>query len=233
MLQRLASLLGGKARFAGTDRRYVFIVTYGRSGSTLLQAILGAIPSCHMAGENHDILGGLFRSWQNAVVARSQADSPRTAAGDPWRGAHLIDPDRFNRRLADVFVDEVLQPPAGTRIVGFKEVRYFDYGPDLSAYLDYIRMTFRPALLVFNRRSGEDVAGSAWWREYEGDLAAEVRAFDAATQAYADAHPAGTIVLNYDNWKNDPEELRPLFDRLEAHFEAAAVQRILDVKLNH
>lgn len=231
MLRRLA---GFWRRPGKAERRFVFIVTYGRSGSTVLQNILAGIPSSHMTGENLDVLGGMFRSWLSAEQAkREQGRSPRKAPGDPWRGVHLIDPQRFNRRQAEIFIDEILQPPPGARLIGFKEVRYFDYGEELPAYLDYIRMTFAPALLIFNRRRGADVAKSGWWREDPGDIAAGVAAFDAVTGAYAKAHPDETIILDYDIWKRDLEALRPLFERLGADFDAAAVQQILDVKLKH
>ena len=112
-------------------------------------------------------------------------------------------------------------------------MRYFDYGAELPAYLDYQRMSFDPALLVFNRRRGADVANSAWWRDHPADIAAEVAAFDAMTDAYAAAHPGETITLDYDVWRRDPEALRRLFERLDANFDAAAVQRVLDIKLEH
>jgi hypothetical protein len=187
-----------------------------------------------MMGENGDALGGLFASWRSTVYAKQdQGGTTRTAPGDPWRGAHRINPQRYNQRLSTVFIEEIVQPPPDVTLVGFKEVRYFDYGPDLPAYLDYIRATFTPALLVFNRRKGEEVAGSAWWKDHPGDIAAEVAVFDATTTAYALAHPDQSIVVNYREWSRDPEYLRPLFDRLGVPLDVASLRRILSEPLNH
>lgn len=47
--------------------RYVFVVAYARSGSTLLQAILASLVGFWMVGENADALGGLFDSVQAAT----------------------------------------------------------------------------------------------------------------------------------------------------------------------
>jgi hypothetical protein len=228
--------LSGRSRDAAgrAPSLHVFIVTYARSGSTLLQKVIAGIPHCHFTGENADALGGLFASWKAAVAARAEAGGEaRAGPGDPWRGAHRIDPERYNRRLAQVFVEEVLQPPRDTRILGFKEVRYFDYDNRLAEYLDYIRATFDPVLLVFNRRDPEAVARSAWWKDHPDDIAAAVRAFDAATGAYAAAHPQETLVLAYDIWSRDPEALRGLFGRLGASFDPAAVSRLLSERLDH
>src|SRR6187397_2659063 len=105
--------------------RYVFIVAYGRSGSTVLQKILASIDGFHVTGENADALAGLFYSYRSACEAREeQGTEPRRNPGDPWRGADRIDPEHYARTLAQAFVEELIQPPARARMIGFKEVRY-------------------------------------------------------------------------------------------------------------
>jgi hypothetical protein len=215
-------------------RQYVFIVTYGRSGSTVLQNVLATIPGSHIMGENADALAGLFSSWRSAVQTRDQAGGTvRGASGDPWRGAHRVDPLRYNDELVRVFVSEILQPPRRAWLVGFKEVRYFDHDDDLSDYLDYIRMSFQPALLVINRRRGTDVAGSAWWKNHPDDIATAVARFDDLTAAYAALHPDDTLVLDYDEWASDAASLRPMFERLGVRFDLSVVEGVLAVPLSH
>ena len=43
---------------------FVFVVTYGRSGSTLLMGLLNSIPGFLIRGENWDALHHLFRFHQ-------------------------------------------------------------------------------------------------------------------------------------------------------------------------
>jgi hypothetical protein len=215
--------------------QYLFVVAYGRSGSTLLQSILASIPGCHMAGENADALGGLFATWRSAQEARrEQGSMPRTGAGDPWRGAHLIEPDHYNRRLASVFLEEIVRPPRGARFIGFKEVRYFDYDEDrLLEYLDYIRETFQPCFFIFNRRSGEEVANSGWWVHETDDIRERVRRFDHITDEYVRAHEDVSIVVDYTEWRSDPTLLKPLFDRLGVEFQLPQIKKILARRLSH
>lgn len=217
-----------------TDRRFAFIVTYARSGSTLLQKIIASIPGSHFNGENHDTLAGLYASYRSACMTRhDQGEEPRKHAGDPWRGAHRIDPLRYNRRLAEVFIDEILQPPRDASLIGFKEVRYFDHDDDLLDYLDYIRMTFEPAMLIFNRRNAADVSKSAWWKDHPDDIEAAVRRFDQLTDRYSAQHPDHTIIVDYDIYCQDTNHLRPLFERLGAKFDHRAVRTIMSERLAH
>ena len=44
--------------------QHVLIITYGRSGSTLLQGLLNSIDGCIVRGENYDACKGLFRTYQ-------------------------------------------------------------------------------------------------------------------------------------------------------------------------
>lgn len=214
--------------------KYLFIIAYGRSGSTLLQSILASIPGCHMTGENADALGGLFSTWGAAVEAKQQQGCvPRTAPGDPWRGAHLIQPDHYNRRLASVFLEEIIRPPPGARLIGFKEVRYFHYDENLVEYLDYIRETFRPCLFIFNRRSGEEVSRSGWWVNDTDDIKERVRRFDRATDEYARAHKDMSIIIDYTKWRSDPTLLKPIFDRLGEEFRLHQIEKIMAKRLDH
>lgn len=216
--------------------RYIFIVTYGRSGSTLLQKIIAEIPGCHMSGENDDALAGLFQTWRSAVVTRTVHGKRKLSdPGEPWRGAHLVDPDRYNRRLARVFLKEIVRPQMGARWIGFKEIRYFRrHDEDLVPYLDYIRMTFSPALLVFNRRCADNVAQSAWWKKHPTDnIVSGLHRMDERMEAYVREHPDDCILLDYDAWSADPELLRPLHERLGTPFNLARVQKVLAKRLTH
>lgn len=195
--------------------------------------MVATVPGAHVMGENQDALAGLFQSYRAAVEAKAgQGSSARTRPGDPWRGAHLIDPVNYNRKLADAFLADVLNAPRAATIVGFKEVRYFDH-EDLEEYLDYIRLTFTPSVLVFNRRDAESVAGSGWWKDHPADIAGEVRRFDQRTEIYAARHPECCLAVSYDQYVRDPQVLRPLFDRLGASFDLAALHDVLAVRLNH
>lgn len=232
MLKRWLGWRKGPGKFR--SRRFVFIVTYARSGSTLLQSILRTIPNSHIVGENHDLLAGLCAAYRSAKLTRTtQGCERRVASGDPWLGAHRIDPDRFNDRLAEVFIQDIIQPEPDATLVGFKEVRYFDHDEDLEEYLDYIRHTFQPVTLVFNRRNATDVARSGWWKDHPADIALEVERFDRRIDRYLERSPEAGFVVHYEDYCRDPSILENLFDRLGARLDARSIQAILARKLSH
>ena len=195
--------------------------------------MLASIPESHIVGENHDALAGLFQSYRSAVRARTDHGAkPRISPGDPWRGAHRIDADAYNRKLARAFVEDILNVPKSATLVGFKEIRYFDHD-DLEEYLDYIRFTFDPALLIFNRRQADAVARSGWWKNHPADIAEEVRRFDQRTEAYASLHPDCCVIVQYEDYVRDPRALEPLFGRLGVPFDLGSLKEILSVRLKH
>ena len=106
---------------------YVFIVTYGRSGSTLVQKILNSIPGYCVRGENNNGLFYIYQVWREMTQARAivalRRQKRQSESDHPWYGAELIEPDAFGHALRRTFVDEVLRPPKGTRVAGFKEIR--------------------------------------------------------------------------------------------------------------
>ena len=76
------------------DLGYIFIVTYGRSGSTLLQGILNSIPGYLVRGENRQALRHLYAFHTAAVQERRRQRRGQHAAGpalfrDPDRGLQL------------------------------------------------------------------------------------------------------------------------------------------------
>lgn len=224
----------GFSRNRPATRRFAFIVTYARSGSTLLQKIISSAPDAHIAGENNDALAGLFASYRAALATRSdQGATRRSGTGDPWRGAHLVDPEGYNRALVETFVEHIIRPPRSARLIGFKEVRYFDHETDLEDYLDYIRLSFVPCTLIFNRRRAADVAKSAWWRDHPADIAAEVERFDARVAAYTVRHPDACLIVDYDAFVRDPSALAPLFARLGIAIPDRALRDVMSEKLDH
>jgi hypothetical protein len=66
--RRLQEGTGPRAR---RDLGYVFIVTYGRSGSTLLQGVLNSIPGYLVRGENRQALRHLRALMQITRTAMS------------------------------------------------------------------------------------------------------------------------------------------------------------------
>ena len=106
--------------------RYVFVVSYGRSGSTLLQSAINSTPGTQLRGENCNILYSLYRAVASAeltILGRARHPEPRRP-DHPWFGFNEIVAERFESTLLNAFVRDVLVPDPATKVTGFKEILY-------------------------------------------------------------------------------------------------------------
>ena len=77
----------------------VFIVTYGRSGSTLVQNMLNALPGACIRGENENLLAPFARAWDmlrhSERGAKLRDAGHATGPATPWYRFEEVTPDRF------------------------------------------------------------------------------------------------------------------------------------------
>ncbi|RKN49092.1 sulfotransferase [Micromonospora endolithica] len=209
--------------------RYVFVVTYGRSGSTLLMGLLNTIPGYRIRGENGNALYRLYQAQAvlDGAHRRHGGDESRSSR-NPWYGAHAWRPSAFRRALLDAFVADVLCPRPGDRVLGFKEIRYTEaHLEDLTGYLDFLRKSFPASKIVFNHRLPDDVARSAWWAEHPGSLE-RVQAADRRLSAFpADARH---FHFHYDRIDDSLDNIRELFAFLGEELDEARVRATLDTR---
>ena len=217
---------------------YVFVVTYGRSGSTLVQNLLNALPGYCIRGENANALSGLARSWHQLSTAQPRAGlkargTPSTPE-EPWFGAELIEPLRYGQVLANIFVREVLALPKGTRVGGFKEIRFHTEPGFFPIHLGFIRRFFPKARFIFNSRDHDAVVKSGWWAEMDETQArTQLKAAEALFATHIANHPEVSLALRYEDYAGNPEGFRPLFDFLGEPFDAALVEGVLSRRLTH
>lgn len=210
--------------------RHVFIVTYGRTGSTLLQGVLNACPGVTIHGENGGFFYYLYKAYESALRSRALlAGGEASAPTDPFYGADGVDIPRLKAAIAGLMRDHLYRDddPAESRLRGFKEVRY-DM-PDLEAYLDFLGEVFERSCFVFLTRDARETGASGFWKGgdpalVEGKLRYMERAFESYRQRhpercfaldYVDLTPAGPVLLGLLETLKlaaDPESLRGVFN---------------------
>lgn len=216
---------------AGTvhDYRYVFIVTYGRSGSTLLMSLLNTIPGYRISGENYNALYRLYQA--DAAIGKAfqqHSDRRHLVSQGAWYGAPRMRPQLFRYELADSFVAHVLRPEPGDRVLGFKEIRYIKTDmPDLTGFLDFLRATFPGCKIVFNHRNLADVARSSWWansdRSMEKLAAADARLWEIPED---EQH----FHFSYDEIDDSLKNIRALFEFLGEDLDEQVVREVLRIR---
>ncbi|MFD0980792.1 sulfotransferase [Tropicimonas aquimaris] len=222
----------------GPSEGYLFVVTYGRSGSTLLQNLLNGIDGYCIRGENNATLQHLALSW-NAMANKSPMANVRRAGrtteqSDPWYGTELTNADRFGASIGNAFVREVLILPEGTRVGGFKEIRYLMPRSEFMTYMNYLLRFFPNPRFLFNTRDHEAVARSGWWAECNTEnVLNQLSTAEATWDVFIEAHPELCLKLHYDDYTADPSCFDALFDFLGEPRDPELVERVLGTRLTH
>lgn len=153
---------GDPARF-----RHVFVVTYGRSGSTLVQGLLNTLPRVLVRGENNFYVLPLFRAQALAGNFQRRFGKKPHDASSAFFGLNEVDIAAFARSAGELVDHQLLGSvdPSDVDMLGFKEVLWHRVTPaetyDFFAFLDH---AFPAALYVLNQRDHEAVVASGFWQ---------------------------------------------------------------------
>jgi hypothetical protein len=148
--------------------RYVFVVTYGRSGSTLVQGLLNALPGTIVRGENNFYVLPLFRSlalvraFQELHREHNQVDT--TSA---FFGLDQIHEADFVTATRELLTRHMLgsADPSTVQVLGFKEVLWHRIRrTETEPFFAFLDDVFPGARYVLNERSHEQVVTSGFWR---------------------------------------------------------------------
>lgn len=223
-LQRKVRRLESGQRAYG-DYDYVFVMAYGRSGSTLLQAILNSTPGVLMRGENRGLAYYLHQFHKSAVKDAAWAGDVARRKVNPFFGIRDYPADLAVTRIRELLLDTVLRPEPGTKVLGFKEIRW--YQEDLPEYLDFMRKVFPGARFILNTRQLSDVARSSWWADHD-DAFEQLEVIEERMLSAAEALGPSVFHLRYDEYVDDPPKLRGLFEWLGLEFDEARVRKVME-----
>ena len=230
------------------SKGYLFVVTYGRTGSTLTQNLLNSIPGWCIRGENGNLLGNLLKTvhfmqtWDNYTRRRTwretgslQTKNPDGFGTpiDPWYGAEHVDPEPYARGLLETFTRHVLNLPPDVRVGGFKEILYYNDPKFLPTQLSLMQQFFPGAKILFQTRDHAQVLKSAWWKTRDPvKVRTRLKLIDQIFNDYAQAHP-NCFVLDYSCYAVGPDALRPLFHFLDEDFDSDRIKTVLNQRLEH
>lgn len=217
------------------DRRFLFLLTYGRSGSTVVARLIGGHPGVVMRGENANMLFHLWKAVQAAEKTASKTKR-REIADDPWHGCSNVDPEAISRDLANLFLDRVLVPGPEAKVVGFKEIRHTPAAmsdEDFDGYVGFLTKAFAPARIVFLSRNPEDVMKSGWWKNMRPDRVRDLIAgADARFERAAERLPEA-IHVRFEDIAGDEAARRALFSHIGVDYDPSVAAAALARKLTH
>lgn len=212
----------------------VLIITYGRSGSTLLQGLLNSIEGCVVRGENYNMFYGLFLAYRALQETKAQPhiDEDSLSVTHPWYGAVWFDEQRFLQDARELVYHQLMPENAGTfpQCIGFKEIRYFPANNNFHAYLNFLSKLFPKPAFIFLNRDHDQVLKSAWWKDEEQIKAKkELDQFEAAISTYTKGK-SFVFTLNYSDMTDRTPRLKELFDFLGAPYMEEKIDQVLAIK---
>jgi len=154
---------------------YVFVVTYGRSGSTLVQGMLNAMPRTLVRGENGLYVQHLFRAWQAAdVIRQKRKGPPARRTSNAFFGINALTRQRFVRSAHRLVVGGILgnEDEKDYDRIGFKEVDWHQVAPaETEPFFAWLDDVCPGAKFILNTRDVEQVLGSGFWQRQDADQA--------------------------------------------------------------
>jgi len=196
--------------------KFIFIITYGRSGSTVLTRILNLIKNSDIKGENYNTLYYIYKSIQAAEKSYSLSSNSTQSNLHAWYGVNKINVFLYKKNIINNFIENIISPSKGARVIGFKEIRYFEIfnssKKDLEEYLEFIKKEFNNSYLIFNVRNPEEVVNSSWWKKSDPKiLKPKIEKFNAWAREYS--HRNKCPIINYNDII-DPELRMDIIKRL-------------------
>jgi hypothetical protein len=218
----------GKAEASYT---YAFILTYGRSGSTLLQNLLTSAPGVLIRGENQGVPYQLYRYHSQVLHHRDRLARPEPLPPThPWFGIDGYPEAHALRSMRRLITETLLRPHPDTRVVGFKEINW-PFG-ELVAYVDFLSGIFPGARFIVNTRNLDDVAKSKWWGRRE-DALDHLGELEERMLAAAGHLGDRAFRIHYDDYLADPGRLEPLFEWLGAEYDRERIEKVMGIRASY
>lgn len=232
-MQSVSSLDSSKAL------EFVTIVTFGRSGSTALQAALNAHPHTLIRGENYGALRGI-QAYVDSIAAaadRHHAGKPH----HPWFGTARLDASAVLADQRRHVIEYILRPKADTRWSGFKEVRYeIGHFADADLLTDHLLFlnTLLPGIrYIVNVRDPHAAAGSGWWKDHPDAIDALERSTENLRTATATVTeilgPGRAVLIDHDVWSVDSTVVVSALEAIGYPVDQAVVASSLEEQLSH
>lgn len=206
---------------------HLVIVTYGRSGSTLLQGLLNSDSDVCIFGENNDFLRPFFAGYKKLSETQNKAKQGKTVLeSNSWFGAEYFSKTSYVESIR-MILSQIF--PRNKSLVGFKEIRFNQVGNQLSDYLDFIRLIWPNTCFVFLTRDLDQVVQSAWWKNQDPIKVKEkLSAFESNVDEYLALNSNFCRKIDYSEITYISESLCQLFSFIGIDLNKNDIQKIID-----
>ena len=208
----------------------IFIVGYGRTGSTLLKNIISTIPNCHISGENGNALYHLFSSVRTIENWQKTLKPTKLFLEDAaWANLDKINVTEYKKELWTIFVNKILLPKVDTKIVGFKEIRAFHDTANFNNYMNFLLSIDLNSKILFSTRNNEDVMKSGWWKTRPNKEKILIQ-YNEIINNYNSKNPENTYICHHNTYVNNFQETKKIFDFLSEKMDYDKIDKVIKKK---
>jgi len=210
----------------------LLIISYGRSGSTLLQGMLNSIDGCLIRGENLNLCFHLFNAWESISELKKNF-SPKVES--PWYGSHLVDDELFISHCKQFMYQMLVESTTdkeNIKCYGFKEIRYTNIGDEnFVNYLNFLKMIFPGPVFIFNTRNHEDVSKSSWLASHDKHEVINIlQETEKRFFSYIKENPKNSFHITYEDVISKSVKMKEMFDFIGALYNENVINRILSIQ---
>lgn len=210
----------------------MFIITYGRSGSTLLLGMLNSIPGYHILGENNDSFKHIYAFINDTFKAclnnkHCEQEYNLIGSRNPWYNDINVE-QIFH--AARIFMENIIDPNDQYTTIGFKEIRYPDHmDTDLSAYLDALHMITN-CKFIYLTRDLDLVVKSKWFAKNPEENRRKLTVFQDEMEKHINARKERQMWYHLTMDQMIHNDLQGLFDYLGENYHRETIAEILKIK---
>lgn len=219
--------------------RSLYVLTYGRSGSTLLTGYLSMLPGIDLRGENYLYMLPFAESDERIWQLSKLRYSDRHKTSSPWYGSQQSSYPRYRRHLRKLLLDQLYPLRPIPKTVGFKEIRWwYRLSPErFERDLNWLLDLFPRGGVVLLTRDLEKVFAGAWWAEMSdaerSNAEVQLRQFEQLAKEYVAKYPERGFHVTYEGFTADQEMARGLTEFLGLPFRERVWRKALGTRFSY
>lgn len=208
---------------------HLLIITYGRSGSTLLMSILNTIEGVLIAGENYNICLHLYRAYKSLLKAKQHnGNTPK----HPFYMSNFYEPEKFLKDAYMLIKNQIIRNEQNIKCWRFKEIRYTQNAlkdENLEEYLNFLKCLFPNCAFLFLTRNHDEVCKSGFWKKSNPDIVKNLLLnFEKSVNIYYSNNKDYCYIIDYNDSITLSDNFRTLF---ESFLETTYNEKIIKEKL--
>lgn len=223
----------------GSRFRSLYVLTYGRSGSTLLTGYLSMLPGIRLRGENYLFPLPLAEADERLRQLSNLSYGNREKTASPWYGSQLVSYARWRRDMRRSVLNQLYPRQPFPRTLGFKEIRWWYRlpGDRFDQILGWLVSLFPLGGVVVLTRDLDKVMAGAWWKELTDEerasQRAQLEAFESRALEYVRNHPDHAHAVTYEAFTSDVDCARALTEFLGLKFSEKTWRSALNQQFSY